>query len=86
MLSSVDRGVEDSSVFDRYDRRRRDLNIEFVQQQTIANKRRLEEQDEVKRAAALAELQTTAENPVLHKQFLMRTSLIDSVRKSKLIA
>lgn len=86
MLSSVDRGVEDPSVFDRYDRRRRDLNIEFVQQQTIANKRRLEEQDEVKRAAALAELHTTAENPVLHKQFLMRTSLIDSVRKSKLIA
>lgn len=86
MLASVERGEEDASVFERYDRRRRDLNIEFVQQQTIANKRRLEEQDASKRQAALNELKTTVDNPVLHKQFLMRASLIDSVRKSKMIA
>jgi len=86
MLTSVQRGTDDVSVFDRYDRRRRDLNIEFVQQQTIANKRRLEEQDASKRQAALDELKSTADNPTLHKQFLMRTSLIDSVRKSKTIA
>ncbi len=86
MLASVQHGTEDASVFERYDRRRRDLNIEFVQQQTIANKRRLEEQDASKRQAALDELKTTVDNPALHKQFLMRTSLIDSVRKSKMIA
>ena len=86
MLTLVQRGIEDASVFDRYERRRRDLNIEFVQQQTIANKRRLEEQDASKRQAALDELKTTVDNPALHKQFLMRSSLIDSVRKSKMIA
>jgi 3-(3-hydroxy-phenyl)propionate hydroxylase len=86
MLTAVHQGTEDASVFDRYERRRRDLNIEFVQQQTIANKRRLEENDPAKRQAALDELKTTTDNPVLHKKFLMRSSLIDSVRKSKSIA
>ncbi len=86
MLTAVHRGTEDASVFDRYERRRRDLNIEFVQQQTIANKRRLEETDPAKRQAALDELKATIDKPALHKKFLMRSSLIDSVRKSKSIA
>lgn len=86
MLSRVNEKTEDASVFDRYDRRRRTLNIEFVQQQTIANKRRLEEQDSSKRQAALQELQATVADPVLHKQFLLRASLLESVRKSKLIS
>jgi 3-(3-hydroxy-phenyl)propionate hydroxylase len=85
MLSNVSRGIEDAAVFDRYDRRRRALNIEFVQQQTIANKKRLEERDETARQAALDELRATVDDPVRHKQFLMRSSLLDSVRKSKAI-
>jgi len=72
-------------VFDRYDRRRRALNIEFVQQQTIANKKRLEERDEKARQEALDELRATVEDPARHKQFLMRSSLLDSVRKSRAI-
>ena len=76
----------DASLLDRYQRRRRELNIEFVQQQTIANKKRLEEQDPEKRKLALDELRITAADPVKHKQFLMRSSLIESVRKSKSMA
>ena len=83
MLFNVSTGVEDEVVFDRYDRRRRDLNIEFVQQQTIANKKRLEEQDEGARQAALADMGAIVADPVRHKQFLMRSSLLDSVRKAK---
>ena len=85
MLSSVSRGIEDAAVFDRYDRRRRALNIEFVQQQTIANKKRLEERDEKARQEALDELRATVDDPVRHKQFLMRSSLLDSVRKARAI-
>jgi 3-(3-hydroxy-phenyl)propionate hydroxylase len=85
MLSRVSRGIEDAAVFDRYDRRRRALNIEFVQQQTIANKKRLEERDEKARQEALDELRATVDDPVRHKQFLMRSSLLDSVRKSRAI-
>src|SRR6185503_14421554 len=41
----------DESLLDRYERRRRPLNIEFVQSQTIHNKKRLEEKDPAVRAA-----------------------------------
>lgn len=83
MFDNIERGLEDTSIFDRYNRRRRDLNIEFVQQQTVANKKRLEEKDPVKRAEALGQMRVIADDPVRAKQFLMRSSLIDSVRKAR---
>ena len=79
----VDSGQADESLLDRYERRRRALNIEFVQQTTITNKRRLEESNPQVRQANLDELRATAEDRKRHKQFLMRSSLIDSVRKAE---
>jgi 3-(3-hydroxy-phenyl)propionate hydroxylase len=75
----------DARLLDRYERRRRPLNIEFVQQQTVANKQRLEEKDPSARRARLNELAATAADPRRHKQFLMRSSLIDAVRKAATI-
>jgi 3-(3-hydroxy-phenyl)propionate hydroxylase len=69
-------------LLDRYTRRRRTLNIEFVQEQTISNKKRLEEREPKARAARFDELRAIAEDPVKHKEFLLRTSLIASVRKA----
>ncbi|HEX2930459.1 MAG TPA: FAD-dependent monooxygenase, partial [Candidatus Binatia bacterium] len=71
------------ALFDRYTRRRRTLNIEFVQEQTINNKKRLEERDAKARQARFDELRATAEDPAKHKEFLLRTSLIASVRKAQ---
>lgn len=70
-------------VLDRYTRRRRTLNIEFVQEQTILNKKRLEERDPKARQVRFDELRATAEDFAKHKEFLLRTSLIASVRKSR---
>ncbi|MGH7873713.1 MAG: FAD-dependent oxidoreductase [Candidatus Binatia bacterium] len=70
------------NLLDRYTRRRRTLNIEFVQEQTINNKKRLEERDPKARQARFDELRAIAEDPVKHKEFLLRTSLIASVRKA----
>jgi len=70
---------------DLYDRRRRPLNIEFVQSQTVNNKKRLEEKDPAVRAANFEQLRATAADPARHRQFLLRTSLIESVRKAALI-
>ena len=70
---------------DLYDRRRRPLNIEFVQSQTVNNKKRLEEKDPAVRAANFEDLRRTAADPGRHRQFLLRTSLIESVRKAALI-
>ena len=65
---------------DAYDRLRRPLNVEFVQSQTIQNKKRLEERDPVIREKNFAELAATAADPVRHRAFLLRTSLLESVR------
>ena len=72
----------DATLLDRYERRRRPINIEYVQQQTVANKKRLEERDPKTRQAHFDELRNAASDPELHKRFLMRTSLIESVRKA----
>jgi 3-(3-hydroxy-phenyl)propionate hydroxylase len=59
------------------------MNIEFVQQQTVANKKRLEEKDPAVRAKNLEELVAIQNDPVRQHAFLMRSSLLDSVRQSQ---
>jgi 3-(3-hydroxy-phenyl)propionate hydroxylase len=81
LLGRVLRGEEPARILDQYDRFRRPLNIEYVQQQTIANKKRLEEKDSAIRAKNNEGLRRTAADPVAHRAFLLRASLIDSVRK-----
>jgi 3-(3-hydroxy-phenyl)propionate hydroxylase len=85
-LHLVASGQAGEEILGRYERRRRPLNIEYVQQQTVANKKRLEERDPRVRRANFDELRRTAGDPRLHKQFLMRTSLIESARKAAGIA
>jgi len=85
-LDRVASGQAGEELLDRYERRRRPINIEFVQQQTVANKKRLEERDPKVRKANFDELRRGAADPVLHKRFLMRTSLIESVRRAREIA
>jgi 3-(3-hydroxy-phenyl)propionate hydroxylase len=82
-LYQVVTGAADESLLDRYTRRRRTLNIEFVQEQTIVNKKRLEEREPKARQARFDELRAIAEDPNKHKEFLLRTSLIASVRKAQ---
>ncbi len=82
-LDQVGAGRAGAELLDRYERRRRPLNIEYVQQQTIANKRRLEERDPKVRRANFDEMRRIAGDPKLHKEYLMRTSLIESVRKAR---
>jgi 2-polyprenyl-6-methoxyphenol hydroxylase-like FAD-dependent oxidoreductase len=85
-LQLVVSGQAGEELLDRYERRRRPLNIEYVQQQTVANKKRLEERDPKVRQANFDELRRAVADPRLHKQFLMRSSLIESVRKARQIA
>ena len=67
---------------DLYDKQRRTVAIEFVQQQTIENKRRLEARDPHIRARNLEELRATAADPARARQFLLRTSMIASQRRT----
>jgi 3-(3-hydroxy-phenyl)propionate hydroxylase len=82
LLGQVMRGTAPPGILDGYDQRRRPLNVEYVQQQTIANKKRLEEKDPAVRARNNAALRATAADPAAHRAYLLRASLIESVRKS----
>jgi 3-(3-hydroxy-phenyl)propionate hydroxylase len=81
LLGRVLRKEAPASVLDEYDRFRRPLNVEYVQQQTIANKKRLEEKDPATRAKSNAALRAMAADPVAHRAYLMKASLIDAVRR-----
>jgi len=76
LLNQVLRG-ESPEILDSYEQRRRPLNIKYVQEQTVANKKRLEERDPAQRARRFDELRQTADDPKRHKAFLMRASLLE---------
>jgi 3-(3-hydroxy-phenyl)propionate hydroxylase len=77
---------DDASLLDRYTRQRRTAQIDYVQAQTIENKRKLEERDPAVRRRHLDELRRTSEDIALHKKFLYRSSLIDSLNSANAVA
>jgi len=68
-----------------YDKQRRSVTHEFVQQQTMANKKRLEARDPETRKRNLTELAETAADPVRAREFLLRTSMIAMQRRAESI-
>ena len=81
-LGRVCRGQADEGLLDLYVRKRRTANIEFVQTQSIGNKRLLEEADPEKRRNAFAELRRIAADRSAARDFLIRSSMIRSVRRA----
>ncbi len=84
-LADVWFGRADASALDRYTRQRRKAQIDYVQAQTIENKRKLEERDPAIRRKHLDELRRTSEDISLHKKFLYRSSLIDSLNSANAV-
>jgi 2-polyprenyl-6-methoxyphenol hydroxylase-like FAD-dependent oxidoreductase len=72
-------------LLDLYDLQRRTVAVEFVQEQSIANKKRLEESDPVARQKNLDELTRIATDPDRARQFLLRTTMIASQRRAEAI-
>jgi 3-(3-hydroxy-phenyl)propionate hydroxylase len=79
-------GEESERPLDLYDRQRRTVAVEFVQEQSIANKKRLEAADPEQRRRNLEELRAIAADPARARQFLLRTSMIESQRRAERIA
>ena len=84
-LADVWFGRADASVLDRYTRQRRKAQVDYVQAQTIENKKSLEEKDPAIRRRHLDELRRTSEDIALHKAFLYRSSLIDSLKSANAV-
>jgi 3-(3-hydroxy-phenyl)propionate hydroxylase len=85
-LAAVWFGRADASVLDRYTRQRRKAQVDYVQAQSIQNKKALEEKDPVMRRKHLDELKRISEDVTLHKQFLYRSSLFDSLKSANAVA
>ena len=81
-LVSILRGEADADVLDRYERQRRHVALQHTQAQTMRNKRLLTEKDPAVRRKNHDELRRTAEDPKLARAFLLRSSLIESLREA----
>jgi 3-(3-hydroxy-phenyl)propionate hydroxylase len=71
---------EGDELLDLYSRQRRHAAVKYVQAQTIANKRLMEERDLAVRRKNFDELKRTAENTETAKAYMRRAALYDSLR------
>jgi 3-(3-hydroxy-phenyl)propionate hydroxylase len=84
-LADVWFGRTEDGVLDRYTRQRRKAQVDYVQAQTIQNKKHLEEKDQTVRRQHLDKLRRTSEDTALHKKFLYRASLFDSLNSANAV-
>ncbi len=78
-LAEVWHGRADSNTLDLYDRERRLVTLEYIDQQTIQNKRNLESDG----VSFKANLEVIAADPNLTRDYLMRVSMITSLKRAK---
>jgi 3-(3-hydroxy-phenyl)propionate hydroxylase len=81
-LVRIMRDGESERLLDLYDRQRRAVAVEFVQEQSIANKNRLEAADPQTRRRNLDELRQIAADPARARAFLLRSAMFDSQRRA----
>ena len=79
------RGEDANALLDLYERQRRHIAVHSTQAQTIRNKKLLAERDPAVRKKNHDELRRQSEDPKLAREFLLRTSLIQSLREAAAI-
>lgn len=79
-LAEVWTGKAPMEITERYNRQRRKVAIETVQEQSLRNRKMMAENDPAARLAYHDELRRIAEDPAAHKDYLMRSSMIQSLR------
>jgi 3-(3-hydroxy-phenyl)propionate hydroxylase len=84
-LVAILSGKSGLEVLDRYTRQRRHVAVNHTLAQTARNRKLLEEKDPVVRQHNHDNLRRTAADPKLAREFLLRTSLIQSVQEAAAI-
>lgn len=84
-LTAVWRGAP-LETMQRYERQRRKVAIETVQAQALRNRSQLNETDPLKRRTVYDELRRTADDPQRHFDYLMRSSMLQSLRDLEQVA
>jgi 3-(3-hydroxy-phenyl)propionate hydroxylase len=78
-LAPVWRGELGEDELDRYERERRGVTVEYVQTQSIQNKRNIENPD----GGFKDTIRATAADPARRRDYLLRTSMIASLKRAK---
>jgi 3-(3-hydroxy-phenyl)propionate hydroxylase len=84
-LARVIHGEAGEDLLDLYSRQRRHAAVAYVQAQTIANKKLMEERDPAARAAKLDELRRIADDPQASKAYMRRAALLDSLQTANAV-
>ena len=80
-LAQIWAGADDR-LLDRYDRQRRTVAIEAVQQQTNRNHQIISERDPAVRKTSLDALRQTAADPALARDYMLKSSMIAGLRRA----
>jgi 3-(3-hydroxy-phenyl)propionate hydroxylase len=84
-LVRVCRGEADDTLLDLYVRQRRTVNLEYVQEHSIRNLKRLNEKSEEGRRKNFDELRRQAASPEGRREFLLVSSMIASIKRANAI-
>jgi 3-(3-hydroxy-phenyl)propionate hydroxylase len=84
-LGKVCRGEADESLLELYVRQRRTVNLEYVQEHSIKNLKRLNEKSETERRKNFDELRRQAASREGRREFLLVSSMIASIRRANAI-
>jgi 2-polyprenyl-6-methoxyphenol hydroxylase-like FAD-dependent oxidoreductase len=81
-LISILQDGADPDVLGRYERQRRPIAEEEIIQQAHKNRTRMQERDPTRRRAMLEELQRTIDDPAKLKAYLLKSSMIEGLRRA----
>jgi 3-(3-hydroxy-phenyl)propionate hydroxylase len=76
----------DLSLMQRYSRQRRKVARDVVQQQALRNRQMLNQRDPKVRAEYLDQMRALVEDPAKHREHLLKTSMIQSLRDLEAVA
>lgn len=85
-LAAVLTGRMNESALDGYERERRPVALHYVDKISTANKRNLETKDPAEQKAWRDLMDKTSRDPELSRQYLLKVSMIESIRQSKAAA
>lgn len=86
LVRIVKGGEPADPLLDLYERQRKTVMEEFIQAQSMRNKRAMEMSAEANAEDAEEELRRASEDPVLRRKFLMRQSMYNAVQREAEIA
>src|SRR6185436_3649725 len=84
LAAIIQDGARDD-LLDRYDRQRRTVAQEYLQRQTIENKRNIEQKDPRQREKFHDELRAIAADRAKLRSYLLRVAMIEGIRRANAI-